>query len=114
LRRQTSSSSYPTSWTDTLTTTPFFALQPFGLAVEAFVKRLWRIQKRSALKGGKEPAWLVSLERTIGFVWTCWWLGSTAQFYVQALTMAGLYLPKEGQTEKWSLAGGMIYGKWVF
>jgi hypothetical protein len=94
----------------------FFILQPFALGAETFFKKKWRHTKAkihpSWAKGGKEPAWLVTAERIIGFVWTWWWLGYTARYFVVGLTKSGMYLRKEGQPVHFSPIGGIFYGKW--
>lgn len=109
---------------DCFPTTGFFMLQPFALAIEAYVKRYWRGWKNSVCsssakeaKSGDgprrgEPAWIMTLERIVGFIWTWWWIGYTARFFVVGLTRAGLYLRKDDQPIKFSLAGGAIYGQW--
>lgn len=112
----TRSPDYTIRFADCFATSLFFMLQPFALAFEATVKRYWRYWKVSAhpawKNGASEPAWVVTLERAIGFVWTWWWLGHTARYFVVGLTHAGLFLRQEGQPVRFSPMGGLIYGQW--
>jgi len=118
LQLHTAPAGEPITLAQTFSTTTFFLLQPLALAAEAFVKRNWRSWKDRAhpewAKGEKEPKWLVTVERTIGFVWTWWWLGHTARYFVVGLTKAGMYRHKPGQREKFSPVGGFIYGQWWY
>lgn len=101
------------SWIDAVVTTPFFALQPFGIATEAVIKRSWRSNKLAHPTWAKqEPKWLVLAERTFGFVLTWWFVGLAAQYYVVGATKAGMFR-REGQPQYPSLFGGLIWGKWM-
>ena len=108
-------------WTDAIVFTPFFIVQPFGLAFEAAIKFVWRSWKARNFPGwidirlpDTQPSWLVFMERLIGFIWTWWWLGWTAGWFIQAAADIGLYtrLPNE---KVWpSPFGGIFWGKWWF
>lgn len=101
------------SWIDAVVTTPFFALQPFGIATEAVIKRSWRSNQLAHPTWAKqEPKWLVLAERTFGFVLTWWFVGWAAQYYVVGATKAGMFR-REGQPQYPSLFGGLIWGKWM-
>ncbi|ORY34899.1 hypothetical protein BCR39DRAFT_515473 [Naematelia encephala] len=112
----TSTNKVKVNWRDAMVTTPFFMIQPFGLAVEALVKSHWRGWKAKHHPSWRkaEPAWLVFIERSLGFIWTWTWLGWTAGWFVQGLTGIGIYLRDGGATqpEMFSLLGGLLYGRW--
>ncbi|WVR08190.1 hypothetical protein IAU60_005236 [Kwoniella sp. DSM 27419] len=116
---------------DVFRLTPFFMVQPVGLAVEAMVKSTWRgwkakrhpEWKRVTLKGtsgasqtgnpgGGEPAWLVYLERAVGFAWTWIWLGWTARWWVEGLAQLGRFRRGDDPAPMLSVAGGLFWGKW--
>ncbi|KAL7422971.1 hypothetical protein Q5752_002269 [Cryptotrichosporon argae] len=116
----------PRAWADALVLTPFFAVQPAGLVVEAIVKRLWRSFKRdhsghgprkasedgtgaAAEKVPVTPA-LVLVERAVGFVWTWVWLGYTARHFVEGMCRIGVW---EHDGPLFSPAARVIYGKWL-
>jgi len=106
-------------WTDAIVTTPFFVLQPFALAFEAAVKSAWRGWKikhhsnwRKSNTKHAEPAWLVFLERLVGFVWTWWWIGWSAGWFVRAVTRIGLFRRGGDQAPLPSFFGGVLWGKW--
>ncbi len=106
-------------WTDAIVTTPFFIAQPFALAVEAAIISVWRGWKakhhpswREPNSGVVAPAWLVFVERLVGFIWTWWWLGWTAGWFIEAVTKVGLYR-RGGDQQEWpSFFGGVLWGKW--
>ncbi|WWC65983.1 uncharacterized protein I303_108605 [Kwoniella dejecticola CBS 10117] len=99
--------------TDIFRLTPFFVVQPIGLAVEAFFKTNYRKTKtRFRVFKGKEPNWSVFVERLIGFIWTWTWLGWTARFFVEGMVQLGSYRRDGDRELYWSLFGGLIWGKW--
>lgn len=101
-------------WTSTISSTKFFICQPFGIALEAVVKKAWRGWKRRTHPGWQleEPARLVFAERLVGFVWTWTFLGWTAGWYVDGVARDGYYRRDETQKLFPSLMGGLMYGKW--
>ncbi|EIW71680.1 hypothetical protein TREMEDRAFT_67902 [Tremella mesenterica DSM 1558] len=104
-------------WREVLVLTPFFAIQPLGLVVEAVIKTLYRgVKRRWFLKsniGMESPQWLTFLERLVGFVWTWVWIGWTAGWFVDGLTKAGMWRRGDGRVERPSLVGGLVWGKWM-
>lgn len=101
-------------WTDAISSTKFFVSQPFGIAVEAVVKKAWRRWKARSHPEwrAQEPDWLIFAERLIGFVWTWTFLGWTAGWYVEGIARDGYYRRDETQKLFPSLMGGLMYGKW--
>lgn len=76
------------SWTDVFGVTPFFFVQPFGLALEAIVKRQWRGVKKKQMVSESTASFI---EFVLGNTWTWVWLGWTAGWYVRTLTEIGAY-----------------------
>lgn len=99
-------------WTDTIISTKFFISQPFGIAFEAVVKKAWRRWKRGRGLAAENDGWLAFVERLIGFVWTWTFLGWTAGWFVEGMAFFGGHRRDESQGLFWSLAGGVMYGKW--
>ena len=121
-------------WTDGLITTPFFAVQPLALVVEAVVKRQWRawkvrnhpewfgVHKPNGISNGVanghaprrtgEPDWLVFVERLINFTFTWVWLGWSAAPFVAGLPKTGALKRMTGQADQFSLMGGLAFGQW--
>ena len=80
---------HPRNW---LLSTPFFALQPFALALEAIWKYHYRRMKSATLgiRPGMEPGMLIMAERWVGF-WVVWiWLGWTGRYAVRGFAHAGM------------------------
>lgn len=102
------------AWSDALVTTPFFVIQPLGLAVEAAVKKTWRgwKQKNRPEWEAGEPEALVLCERIIGFIWTWTFLGWTARWFVDGVARTGLYKRDDNQGKLPTLFGGLVYGVW--
>ena len=124
-------------WTDAMVTTPFFVIQPLALAVEAIVKRQWRAWKlrrhpqwllnsnKRRLDSGSnartaaqvndgadavEPAWLVFVERLIGFVWTWVWLGWSARWFVTGFASIGHVQADQESVRSMEFGGKMGLG----
>lgn len=76
------------AWTDVLGVTPFFVVQPFGLVLEAVVKRQWRVLKKKQVLSERTASFI---EFVLGNTWTWVWLGWTAGWYVRTLTEIGAY-----------------------
>lgn len=110
LRTSTPGTSIPL--VDCFSTMTFFILQPIGICVGSVVKRFWKSWKLASRskRGKREPRWLITLERIMGFVWTWSWLGYTSRYFILGITRSGIYLRKEGQPVKFSPLGGAIYG----
>ncbi|WWC95538.1 hypothetical protein V866_002403 [Kwoniella sp. B9012] len=103
----------PVYLNDLFRLTPFFILQPVGLALEALVKSIYRSNKKRFVDRGKEPSWLVFTERLIGFVWTWTWLGWTARYFVEGMAHLGAYRRDGDKDLYFSLWGGLVWGKWM-
>lgn len=76
------------AWTDVFGVTPFFVVQPFGLVLEAVVKRQWRVIKKKEVVSERAASFI---EFVLGNTWTWVWLGWTAGWYVRTLTEIGTY-----------------------
>ena len=104
------------TWRDCLVLTPFFAIQPVGLALEAALKSLYRGWKLKwqGQSPGPQPAWLTFFERLVGFIWTWTWLGWTAGWWVEGLCQAGMYRrgPERINQRFPSLVGGLVWDAW--
>ncbi|ODN78597.1 hypothetical protein L202_04202 [Cryptococcus amylolentus CBS 6039] len=104
---------------DALILTPFFVIQPLALAGEAAVKTVWRGWKFKAHPTWKkgsvgytgQPGWLVLSERLLGFIWTWFWLGTSAKYFVKGTVTGGAYWSQEGEVYP-SLIGGLWKGAW--
>ena len=101
------------SYTSLIYTTPFFAIQPLALAVEALIKRQYRRAKVNAgLAKGTEPRALVFAERLVGFVVVWYWIGWTSGWYVAGVARMRLYMWEGDDAAMWSPMGGLWLGKW--
>ncbi|WVW86770.1 hypothetical protein I302_108824 [Kwoniella bestiolae CBS 10118] len=105
--------SHPVYLNELFRLTPFFVLQPVGLAFEALIKHVYRSSKKRYIQRGMEPNWLIFLERLVGFVWTWTWLGWSARYFVEGMVMLGAYRRDGGRDLYWSLWGGLVWGKWM-
>lgn len=76
------------AWTEVFGVTSFFVIQPFGLVLEAIVKRQWRVVKRKQVFSERAASFI---EFVLGNTWTWVWLGWTAGWYVRTLTEVGSY-----------------------
>lgn len=101
------------SYQSLIYTTPFFAIQPLALALEALIKRQYRRAKVNAgLAKGTEPPALVFVERLVGFVIVWYWIGWTSGWYVAGVARMRLYMWEEGEAAMWSPVGGLVMGRW--
>ncbi|KAL7418533.1 hypothetical protein Q5752_006991 [Cryptotrichosporon argae] len=91
-------------WTDVFVLTPFFAVQPIGLVVEALARRAWRRVRPAT------GARFVTLERAVGFAWTWAWLGYTAAAFVEGVARLGVWDSVEPVR---GVSAWLVYGKWT-
>lgn len=97
---------------DWLVVTPFFVAQPFAIVIEAVIKRVYRRLKAArGIKLATEPDWLVTIERTVGFLAVWVWLGWSAKAYVSG--MARLSVMNWHGFRSFSLTSGLLKGRWM-
>ncbi|KAI5477198.1 hypothetical protein MNV49_006642 [Pseudohyphozyma bogoriensis] len=96
-------------------TTMFFILQPFAVAVEALCKsayRRWKFEKFKASGGKWDPKSLQTFERALGFALVWWWLGWSASWVVEEWSKRGFYSERNA-IANFSVIRGIWKGTWL-